>query len=131
MGIIFENITDLDLRETLDCGQAFRFAKNEDNIWRGVVNSKVLELYEDDDKVCVTTYAQFGYWCAQYPNYAENYEYIICDEPQNLVNFSEIGKNEALPKLFFRKYSIIFLASFAVSVTIFCIEAPSAISIAT
>ena len=50
-------------------------------------------FYEDDDKVCVTTYAQFGYWCAQYPNYAENYEYIICDEPQNLVNFSEIGKN--------------------------------------
>ncbi len=40
-----------NLRQTLDCGQAFRFAKNEDNIGRGVVNSKVLELYEDDDKV--------------------------------------------------------------------------------
>ncbi len=47
---------------------------------------------EGMDKVCVTTYAQFGSWCRQYPGFAERYEYIICDEPQNLVNFSEIGK---------------------------------------
>lgn len=51
---------------------------------------------ENEGKLCVTTYAQFGYWCyrfgADFPSY---YEYIICDEPQNLINFSEIGKKYA------------------------------------
>lgn len=47
---------------------------------------------EGMDKVCVTTYAQFGAWCRKHPHFEENYEYILCDEPQNLVNFSEIGK---------------------------------------
>lgn len=47
---------------------------------------------EDVSKVCVTTYAQFGSWCMKYPRFEERYEHILCDEPQNLVNFSEIGK---------------------------------------
>lgn len=47
---------------------------------------------DDVSRVCVTTYAQFGSWCRQYPRFEERYEHILCDEPQNLVNFSEIGK---------------------------------------
>ena len=47
---------------------------------------------EGMDKVCVTTYAQFGSWCRRYPRFEERFEHILCDEPQNLVNFSEIGK---------------------------------------
>ena len=47
---------------------------------------------DDMDRVCVTTYAQFGSWCKRYPRFEERYEHILCDEPQNLVNFSEIGK---------------------------------------
>lgn len=47
---------------------------------------------DTDGKLCVTTYAQFGFWCANYGiDFPSFYEYIICDEPQNLVNFSEIG----------------------------------------
>ena len=49
-------------------------------------------FFEGDKKIAVTTYAQFGYWCACYPNFAEKFEYIICDEPHNLVLFSEMGK---------------------------------------
>ena len=48
-------------------------------------------FFEDDKKVGVTTYAQFGYWCAYHPNFAENYEYIICDELHSLIHFSKIG----------------------------------------
>ena len=48
-------------------------------------------FFEDMDKVGVTTYAQFGYWCSIHPSFAERYELIICDEPHNLVLFSEIG----------------------------------------
>ena len=49
-------------------------------------------FFENDNKVAVTTYAQFGYWCSCYNNFAERFEYIICDEPHNLVLFSEMGK---------------------------------------
>ena len=48
---------------------------------------------DNEGKICVTTYAQFGYWCfrfgMEFPDY---FEYIICDEPQNLVVFSEMGQ---------------------------------------
>ncbi len=44
------------------------------------------------DRVCITTYAKFGVWCKKHPHFEEYFEYILCDEPQNLVNFSEIGK---------------------------------------
>lgn len=50
---------------------------------------------ENEGKLCVTTYAQFGFWCNRFgADFTANYEYIICDEPQNLVNFSEIGKKK-------------------------------------
>ena len=48
-------------------------------------------FFEGDKKIAVTTYAQFGYWCTCYNNFAERFEYIICDEPHNLVLFSEMG----------------------------------------
>lgn len=47
-------------------------------------------FFENMEKVGVTTYAQFGYWCSYYPNFAERYEVIVCDEVHNLVSFSEI-----------------------------------------
>ena len=57
--------------------------------------SKHFFALENEGKICVTTYAQFGYWCfrfgMEFPDY---FEYIICDEPQNLVVFSEMGQKE-------------------------------------
>ena len=57
--------------------------------------SKHFFALENEGKICVTTYAQFGYWCfrfgMEFPDY---FEYIICDEPQNLVAFSEMGQKE-------------------------------------
>ena len=40
-----------DLRQTLDCGQAFRFSLCDDGVWRGVVKSKILEIYKDNNKI--------------------------------------------------------------------------------
>lgn len=51
-------------------------------------------FWENDDKIVVTTYAQFGIWCDRHSGFAEKYEYIICDEPQNLVLFSKIGTKD-------------------------------------
>ena len=41
-----------------------------------------------DDKVVVATYARFGVWVEQYPNFADNFEIIICDEAHNMVQFA-------------------------------------------
>lgn len=43
------------------------------------------------NKITVMTYALFGICCSQIPNFATQFEIIICDEPQNLVLFSKIG----------------------------------------
>ncbi len=56
--------------------------------------------YKDDnnpfnEKVCETSYAQFGYWCEDKINYAEQYEIIICDEPHSLISFSKIKNKDA------------------------------------
>lgn len=40
MNIIFENVSDLDLRETLDCGQCFRWRELEDGSFFGIVSGK-------------------------------------------------------------------------------------------
>lgn len=44
--------------------------------------------FEVPDKVVVTTYARFGVWVSQYPNFADHFEIIICDEAHNLVQFA-------------------------------------------
>ena len=39
------------------------------------------------DKIVVTTYAQFGVWVKDNPDFAANFEVIICDEAHNIVVF--------------------------------------------
>lgn len=40
-----------DLAQTLDCGQAFRWTKNEDGSWSGIAFGKALTLTADDNTV--------------------------------------------------------------------------------
>ena len=42
----------------------------------------------DKSKIVVTTYAKFGVWCSQFPNFADHFEVIVCDEVHNLVQFA-------------------------------------------
>lgn len=43
----------LDLKNTLDCGQAFRWAPNENNHWHGAAYGKYLELSKEPDGTLV------------------------------------------------------------------------------
>lgn len=45
-----------------------------------------------DDKVVVATYARFGVWVSQYPDFADHFEIIICDEAHNLVQFATFSE---------------------------------------
>lgn len=44
MNIKIENINNLDLRETLDCGQAFRWREIENGLWYGIAYGKELTV---------------------------------------------------------------------------------------
>ena len=71
-----------------------RLEKNE-HLTRPYVFFEVYTSYtsfpvpEDEipDKVVVATYAKFGMWVADNPNFAANFEVIICDEAHNLIEY--------------------------------------------
>ncbi|MBQ3265642.1 MAG: DNA-3-methyladenine glycosylase 2 family protein [Ruminococcus sp.] len=53
MGIVFENVHDLDLRETLDCGQCFRWKEQTDGSFAGVVRGKAARVSMDGDRLII------------------------------------------------------------------------------
>ena len=53
MGMIFENITDLDLPQTLNCGQCFRWKEQPDDSFIGVVRGKTARVRLEDDRLII------------------------------------------------------------------------------
>lgn len=49
--IILENIECLNLEYSLFCGQAFRWRKNEDGSFHGVVKGKAADIAEDENRI--------------------------------------------------------------------------------
>lgn len=64
MGIVFENVCDLDLRETLDCGQCFRWKEQPDGSFFGVVRGKAACAKIADDRLMIDNVkeADRGLW---------------------------------------------------------------------
>lgn len=52
--MILENITDFDLAQTLDCGQAFRWRENDDGSFTGAAFGRVITLAKSGDTLTVT-----------------------------------------------------------------------------
>ncbi len=59
--IILEDIQCLDLDLTLDCGQAFRWVKNDDNSWSGVVKGVYLNISKEGNTVILKNTTQENY----------------------------------------------------------------------
>ena len=59
--IILENVECLDLDLTLDCGQAFRWVKNEDNSWSGVVKGVYLNISKNGNTVILKNTTKESY----------------------------------------------------------------------
>lgn len=53
MSILFKNITDLDLLQTLDCGQCFRWTLQADGSFRGVVRGRAVRVLLQDDTLVI------------------------------------------------------------------------------
>lgn len=52
-GIAFVGVKDLDLKETLDCGQAFRWKENNDGSFFGVVKKQAVNVYLENDTLTI------------------------------------------------------------------------------
>ena len=50
--VILTDIKNFNIAQTLDCGQAFRWSKDDNDIWQGIAFGKFLKLKQIDD--CIT-----------------------------------------------------------------------------
>ncbi len=76
--VILENVCHLSLDLTLDCGQAFRWRKNENGRWQGVVKGKFLEIEQNGSIITL------------YNTTAEDYESLWCDYFDLRKDYSQI-----------------------------------------
>ena len=78
--IILENVECLDLDLTLDCGQAFRWVKNDDNSWSGVVKGVYLNISKNGNTVILknTTKESYENIWKNYFDFEKDYA-KICD----------------------------------------------------
>ncbi len=49
--IYIKNVTNFDLAETLDCGQCFRWSKNDNGVWGGIAFGKYIELSTENGDI--------------------------------------------------------------------------------
>lgn len=81
---------NFNLDQTLDCGQAFRWEKNEDGVWCGVANDKYLEIYHEGNSIVLkntTPSEYYGFW-KNYFDMDRDYSKIIKTVSQDEI----IGK---------------------------------------
>lgn len=95
--IYIENLSCFDLKQTLDCGQAFRWEEIGDNIWSGVAFGKLLKLEKTADNIIIlynTSLSDFENIWFDYFDFQRNYDEIITKISQNpiLKSASEYGK---------------------------------------
>ncbi len=91
--IILKNQECLNIALSLDCGQAFRWRKNEDDIWSGVVKNKYLKLKQINNNEIIfydTTEEDFNLIWKEYFDLDRNYNLILKSyNEQNLVTACE------------------------------------------
>lgn len=78
--IILKNQECLNISLSLDCGQAFRWRKNEENIWSGVVKNKYLKLKQINNSEIIfydTTEDDFNLIWKEYFDLERDYNLIL------------------------------------------------------
>jgi len=73
-GNVYIDANCFDLRQTLDCGQAFRFKMDENGVWTGVVKQKVLKLYKQDNFIVIENMSE-----DEFKNYFYDYFTFFID----------------------------------------------------
>lgn len=94
--VTIENINNFDIAQTLDCGQAFRWQKSENNKWRGIAYGRYLEIQQQNNTVTLfnTTEDDFNNIWRKYFDLDRDYGKIIKNISGNdvLKSAAEYGK---------------------------------------
>lgn len=78
--IVLNDVKCLDLDLTLDCGQAFRWEKQEDGSWSGVVNGVFLNILKKNDTVILKNTTKENFESIWIDYFDFNKDYVeICD----------------------------------------------------
>ncbi len=88
--IILEDVIDFALEETLDCGQAFRWVKQPDNSFVGVVTDKICHISKKDNTITLHNIS-----LEDYNNFWK--EYFDLDRDYSAIKAIAV-KDEALAK---------------------------------
>lgn len=77
--VIIENVSNFDLKQTFDCGQAFRWNEDADGVWQGSVLDKSIRLYYESDKIVIegTTKEDFENFWFDYFDLSRDYSKVI------------------------------------------------------
>lgn len=77
--VIIENVSNFDLKQTFDCGQAFRWNEDADGVWQGSVLDKSIRLYYESDKIIIegTTKEDFENFWFDYFDLSRDYSKVI------------------------------------------------------
>ena len=91
--ITLKNIKNFDLRETFDCGQAFRWEENENGSWSAVVKGKYITVEKKNSDIIMQgiSETEFNSFFKSYFDLDRDYESII-----NKLSENEILKKAAL-----------------------------------
>lgn len=87
--LVLTNLNGFSLKDTLDCGQCFRWIEREDSSFFGVVRDKTLLIKQQDDTLILynTTKEDFdSFWC-DYFDFNTDYEKI-----KNLLSQDDVMK---------------------------------------
>lgn len=91
--VCLENLSDFNLSHIFECGQCFRFKKQDDGSFIGVAFNQVWHFYEKDGKVFVSgTLEQFNEYMYDFLDLDRDYslikkDFAIDDFTRNAVNF--------------------------------------------
>ena len=91
--IHIENLDNFDLKNTLDCGQAFRWSSEDGIKWHGIAHGKYLSMYKPDENSLVIeniSLKEFENIWKKYFDFERDYSKIISE-----ISSDEILKNAA------------------------------------
>ncbi len=87
---VYIKSSSFDLRQTLDCGQSFRFSSDENGVWQGVAKDRVLEIYKENDFIVIKNMSEKEFQ-------ADFFEYFTFDIDYSAIK-SELSADETLKK---------------------------------
>lgn len=93
--IIIQNVKNFEPNQIFDCGQTFRWDKNENDVWTGIVGHKKIMVVKEDNNIILQNVSinEFNEFWHNYFDLSRDYDCIINEisTNQTIKNAAEFG----------------------------------------